>query len=181
MAQRDCHAGLDPPPCVSCAALVYAALRVRSGRGLNGRCGSAAQGFVHDPSSRVSAFEQPLGPWQARRAWRRSDARNRLRPHRAESKPEERPVMPLYEHVFLARQDVTPQQVETMIDQYKGVIEQNGGTVDEDRDVGRQVPRLPDQEEPQGAFHAVQPRRARRPRSPRWSARCASARTSCAS
>ena len=38
--------------------------------------------------------------------------------------------MPLYEHVFMARQDVTPQQVETMIDQYKGVIEQNGGTVD---------------------------------------------------
>ena len=38
--------------------------------------------------------------------------------------------MPLYEHVFLARQDVTPQQVETMVDQYKGVIEQNGGSVD---------------------------------------------------
>ena len=38
--------------------------------------------------------------------------------------------MPLYEHVFLARQDVTSQQVETMVDQYKGVIEQNGGSVD---------------------------------------------------
>jgi small subunit ribosomal protein S6 len=38
--------------------------------------------------------------------------------------------MPLYEHIFLARQDVTPQQVEAMVDQYKGVIEQNGGTVD---------------------------------------------------
>ncbi|KFG68434.1 MULTISPECIES: 30S ribosomal protein S6 [unclassified Microvirga] len=38
--------------------------------------------------------------------------------------------MPLYEHIFMARQDVTPQQVETMVDQYKGVIEQNGGTVD---------------------------------------------------
>ena len=37
--------------------------------------------------------------------------------------------MPLYEHVFMARQDVTPQQVETMIDQYRGVIEQNGGTI----------------------------------------------------
>ena len=37
--------------------------------------------------------------------------------------------MPLYEHVFLARQDVTPQQVETMVDQYKAVIEQNGGQV----------------------------------------------------
>jgi small subunit ribosomal protein S6 len=38
--------------------------------------------------------------------------------------------MPLYEHVFLARQDVTAQQVETMVDQYKGVIESNGGKVE---------------------------------------------------
>jgi len=38
--------------------------------------------------------------------------------------------MPLYEHIFMARQDVTSQQVETMVDQYKGVIEQNGGKVD---------------------------------------------------
>ncbi len=38
--------------------------------------------------------------------------------------------MPLYEHVFLARQDVTSQQVESMIDQYRGVIEQNGGKVE---------------------------------------------------
>ena len=38
--------------------------------------------------------------------------------------------MPLYEHIFMARQDVTPQQVEAMIDQYKGVIEQNGGSIE---------------------------------------------------
>ena len=38
--------------------------------------------------------------------------------------------MPLYEHIFMARQDVTPQQVEAMVDQYKGVIEQNGGSID---------------------------------------------------
>lgn len=37
--------------------------------------------------------------------------------------------MPLYEHVFLARQDVTAQQVEELIAQYKGIIEQNGGKV----------------------------------------------------
>ena len=37
--------------------------------------------------------------------------------------------MPLYEHVFLARQDVTPQQVEALVDQYKGVVEANGGSV----------------------------------------------------
>ena len=38
--------------------------------------------------------------------------------------------MPLYEHVFLARQDVTAQQVEALVKQYKGVIEAGGGTVD---------------------------------------------------
>jgi small subunit ribosomal protein S6 len=38
--------------------------------------------------------------------------------------------MPLYEHVFLARQDVTPQQVEGFVDQFKAVIEQNGGRVE---------------------------------------------------
>jgi small subunit ribosomal protein S6 len=37
--------------------------------------------------------------------------------------------MPLYEHVFLSRQDVSAQQVETMTEQYKGVIEAAGGTV----------------------------------------------------
>ena len=35
--------------------------------------------------------------------------------------------MPLYEHVFLARQDVSSQQVEALVEQFKGVIEQGGG------------------------------------------------------
>ena len=37
--------------------------------------------------------------------------------------------MALYEHVFLARQDVTAQQVETMTETYKSVIETKGGAV----------------------------------------------------
>jgi small subunit ribosomal protein S6 len=37
--------------------------------------------------------------------------------------------MPLYEHVYLARQDVTAQQVDEMTAQYKGVIEQMGGKI----------------------------------------------------
>lgn len=37
--------------------------------------------------------------------------------------------MPLYEHVFLARQDVSAQQVEDMTTQFKGVIEGLGGKV----------------------------------------------------
>ena len=37
--------------------------------------------------------------------------------------------MPLYEHVFLARQDVTSQQVEEMTAQYKTLLEGQGGQV----------------------------------------------------
>lgn len=37
--------------------------------------------------------------------------------------------MPLYEHVFLTRQDVSGQQVETLTEQFKAVVEQNGGKV----------------------------------------------------
>jgi len=37
--------------------------------------------------------------------------------------------MPLYEHVFLARQEVSPQQVEAMIEEFSQVIKEGGGTV----------------------------------------------------
>jgi len=37
--------------------------------------------------------------------------------------------MPLYEHVYLARPDVSAQQVEAMNDQFRSLIEQGGGTV----------------------------------------------------
>ncbi|MFL6797866.1 MAG: 30S ribosomal protein S6 [Xanthobacteraceae bacterium] len=38
--------------------------------------------------------------------------------------------MPLYEHVFLTRQDATAQQVEDLATQFKTVIEELGGKVD---------------------------------------------------
>jgi small subunit ribosomal protein S6 len=37
--------------------------------------------------------------------------------------------MALYEHVFLARQDLSQQQVDALVDQYKEVITSNGGSV----------------------------------------------------
>ncbi|HET9716620.1 MAG TPA: 30S ribosomal protein S6 [Pseudolabrys sp.] len=37
--------------------------------------------------------------------------------------------MPLYEHVYLARQDLSPQQVEDLTAQLSGVISQMGGKV----------------------------------------------------
>ena len=37
--------------------------------------------------------------------------------------------MALYEHVFLARQDLSQQQVDALVENYKGVISANGGSV----------------------------------------------------
>ena len=37
--------------------------------------------------------------------------------------------MPLYEHVFLARQDLSAQQVEELTNQFKGILETMGGKV----------------------------------------------------
>ncbi len=37
--------------------------------------------------------------------------------------------MPLYEHVFLARQDVSQQQVDTLTNEYKEIITNGGGEV----------------------------------------------------
>ena len=37
--------------------------------------------------------------------------------------------MPLYEHVFLARQDISSQQVDELVELFKGVIAENGGSV----------------------------------------------------
>ena len=37
--------------------------------------------------------------------------------------------MPLYEHVFIARQDIQTQQVDTLTDDFTKVIETNGGKV----------------------------------------------------
>ncbi len=37
--------------------------------------------------------------------------------------------MALYEHTFLARQDISGQQAEALAEQFKGVLEENGGKV----------------------------------------------------
>ena len=37
--------------------------------------------------------------------------------------------MPLYEHIFMARQDLSQQQVDELTAQFKGVLEQMGGTI----------------------------------------------------
>ena len=37
--------------------------------------------------------------------------------------------MPLYEHTFMARQDISGQQAEALVEHFKGVLEEHGGTV----------------------------------------------------
>ncbi len=37
--------------------------------------------------------------------------------------------MPLYEHVFLTRQDVSAQQVDSLLQNFKSIITENGGSV----------------------------------------------------
>ena len=37
--------------------------------------------------------------------------------------------MPLYEHVVISRQDISPQQAEALNDQLKALVEQGGGSV----------------------------------------------------
>jgi small subunit ribosomal protein S6 len=37
--------------------------------------------------------------------------------------------MALYEHVFLSRQDISPQQVDELVASYKGIVEAQGGSV----------------------------------------------------
>ncbi|MEE9329576.1 MAG: 30S ribosomal protein S6 [Parvularculaceae bacterium] len=37
--------------------------------------------------------------------------------------------MPLYEHVFMARQDISPAQVESLTEELQGIIKDNGGKI----------------------------------------------------
>src|ERR1700733_14994072 len=68
------------------------------------------------PPSRLSSLSR-----RARGAWRRigANVRRGIR-------------MPLYEHVYLGRQDLSQQQVEELTTQYKGVLEGLGGKVEKE-------------------------------------------------
>jgi small subunit ribosomal protein S6 len=85
--------------------------------------------------------------------------------------------MPLYEHVFLARQDVTAQQVEDMTTQYKGVIESNGGTIAKTEYWGVKTLNFRIKKNRKAHFAYIGIDGPPRP-SPRWNGRCASTRCS---
>src|ERR1700749_1229669 len=74
--------------------------------------GQSAPRPVLPPSEQSSPFRR------VRRACRREPRQH-----------QERTSMPLYEHVFLARQDASTQQVEELTTQMTGIVEQLGGKV----------------------------------------------------
>ena len=64
--------------------------------------------------------------------------------------------MRLYESVFIARQDISATQVETMADEFAGIITSTGGSIQKREYWGLAVSCLPDQKEPEGALYHVQ-------------------------
>src|SRR5262245_34160474 len=99
---------------------------VDPGRELNGRSqqsllsGDVGVAGPVGPSSRVPAFLSY--PRVLSEGLEGLDAESR-------ANSEERTIMPLYEHVFLARQDASTQQVEELTTQMTGIVEQAGGKV----------------------------------------------------
>ena len=57
--------------------------------------------------------------------------------------------MPLYEHVMIARQDLSNTQAEGLIEHFGTVLADNGGKLVDQRVLGRQNDGLQDQQEPQ--------------------------------
>ncbi|MCH8239678.1 MAG: 30S ribosomal protein S6 [Proteobacteria bacterium] len=47
--------------------------------------------------------------------------------------------MPLYEHIFLGRQDITAQQFEALIETYQAIIKDNGGSIEKMENWGPKV------------------------------------------
>ena len=77
--------------------------------------------------------------------------------------------MALYEHVFIARQDLSNAQAEGLIEHFGQVLKDNGGSVVGQRVLGPEDHGLQDQQEPQGPLRLRALRRARRRPCRRWS------------
>ena len=87
--------------------------------------------------------------------------------------------MALYEHVFLARQDISGQQAEALVEQYKGVLESGGGKVGRVENWGLKslTYRI---KKNRKAHYLLMDIDAPSTPSRRWNGRCASTKTSCA-
>jgi small subunit ribosomal protein S6 len=84
------------------------------------------------PASRVSALdrtEQTLFLPRALPAPKEQSLRLGANPGGIDETQERQRFMALYEHIFLARQDLAAPQVDALVETYKGVIESLGGKV----------------------------------------------------
>ena len=144
------------------------------GRGLNGGFGyCSAQRIGFDPASRVPAlWKTALSPFRLQRG---SAPRVCSVEHRRKA------LMALYEHIYLARQDVSPQQVEEMTNALTAVLTAGRRQGHQERVLGPQVPLATASRRTARRTTACSTSTPRPRPSPRWSARCASTKTSCAS
>src|SRR5204863_9220357 len=109
------------------ALFAYNTAITRSGWRLKGRPRSrhrAWQGFA--PGSQCLRSFGSFGPFRAARAASGPKGALRRIGHRNGRKGRS---MPLYEHVFLARQDISQAQVEALTKEYSDVITEGGGKV----------------------------------------------------
>ena len=88
--------------------------------------------------------------------------------------------MPLYEHIFLVRQDASQQQVDALAAQFKSVVENNGGKVGKTENWGLRTITFRIRKNRKAHYTLINIERPQR-RSLKWSARCRSMRTSSAS
>ena len=82
--------------------------------------------------------------------------------------------MALYEHVYLARQDISAQQVEALSEQFKGIIESQGGKIEKIEYWGVKSVAYRIKKNRKAHFTLLNHRRVRPVLSPRWSGRWAS-------
>ena len=100
---------------------------------------------------------------------------------RQRSANSEKQDMPLYEHVFLARQDLAQAQVDALAENATKIIEDNGGKVVRTETWGLRNLAYRIAKNRKAHYVAARHRRAGRRRSPSSSARPTSTRTSSAS
>ncbi len=87
--------------------------------------------------------------------------------------------MAFYEHVYMARQDLTPAAIEALTEQLKGVLEANGGSLASSENWGTRTLAYRINKS-RKATYVMLNIEAPRPRSPSSSGSSASTRTCCA-
>ena len=64
--------------------------------------------------------------------------------------------MALYEHIFIARQDISAQQVEGLVDMAQAVLEENGGKITKNEYWGLKSLAYRVKKEPQRSLYVTQ-------------------------